>query len=222
MLRFLLIIIFLLPAAAVAAPDFNRDVLPIFSDNCFKCHGPDANARKAKLRLDLKEGALRAKDAVIAPGKSTESELIARILSDDPDEQMPPPDSRLKLSPAQKATLKAWVDSGAKWGEHWAYEPPKPVAVPKVKQTNWPRDPLDAFILTRLERDRLKPSPAADRITWLRRVTLDLTGLPPAPKDVGAFVKDKSPKAFETVVDRLLASPRYGERMAWDWLEAAR
>jgi hypothetical protein len=222
MLRFLLIIFLLLPVVAVAAPDFSREVLPILSDTCFKCHGPDANARKAKLRLDLKEGALRAKDAVIVPGKSTESELIARILSDDPDEQMPPPDSRLKLSVLQKATLKAWVDSGAKWGQHWAYESPKQVAVPKVKQSNWPLDKIDSFILSRMEREGLKPSPAADRVTWLRRVTLDLTGLPPAQKDVEAFVTDKSPKAFDTVVDRLLASPRYGERMAWDWLEAAR
>ena len=188
MLRFLLIIFLLLPVATIAAPDFNRDVLPIFSDNCFKCHGPDANARKAKLRLDLKEGALRTKDAVIVPGKSTESELISRILSNDPDELMPPPESNLKLTATQKATLKAWVDAGAEWSKHWAYEPPKQVAVPKVKQTNWPLDKIDSFILARMESEGLKPSPAADRITWLRRVTLDLTGLPPAPKDVEAFV----------------------------------
>ena len=133
-----LIMILLLPVAAIAAPDFSRDVLPILSDTCFKCHGPDANARKAKLRLDLKEGALRTKDAVIVPGKSTESELISRILSNDPDELMPPPDSNLKLTVEQKATLKAWVDAGAKWSKHWAYESLKPVSVPKVKLTNWP------------------------------------------------------------------------------------
>ena len=161
MLRFLLITILLLPVGAVAlnaAPDFSREVLPILSDNCFKCHGPDANARKAKLRLDRQENVLRKKDAIIVPGKSAESELIARIFSSDPDEQMPPPDSKLKLTAAQKATLKAWVDAGAKWGKHWAYEPPKPVAVPKVKNAEWLRNEIDSFILARLERERLKPS----------------------------------------------------------------
>jgi len=219
MLRFLLIMILLLPLLAKASPDFNRDVLPILSDTCFKCHGPDANARKAKLRLDVEA---EAKKEVILPGKSAESEIIARIFSGDPDELMPPPKSKLKLTGAQKATLKEWVDAGAKWSKHWAYEAPKPVAVPKVKQAQWPRDTLDAFILARLEREGLKPSTAANRITWLRRVTLDLTGLPPTLVEVEAFEKDQSPKAFETVVNRLLASPRYGERMAWDWLEAAR
>ena len=128
MLRFLLITILLLPVGAVAlnaAPDFSREVLPILSDNCFKCHGPDANARKAKLRLDRKESTLREKDPIIIPGKSAESELIARIFSSDPDEHMPPAESKLNLTAAQKATLKAWVDAGAKWGKHWAYEPPR-------------------------------------------------------------------------------------------------
>ena len=154
MLRFLLIIILLLPAAAIAAPDFNRDVLPIFSDNCFKCHGPDANARKAKLRLDVETD---AKKEVILPGKSAESEIIARIFSEDADELMPPPETNLKLTAAQKATLKAWIDAGAKWGKHWAYETPKPIPVPKVKQADWPRDGIDAFILARLEQEGLKP-----------------------------------------------------------------
>ena len=202
-----------------AAPDFSRDVLPILSDTCFACHGPDANARKAKLRLDVEADAKRE---AIVPGKSAESEIIARIFSEDADELMPPPESNLKLTAAQKATLKEWIDAGAKWGKHWAYETPKPVAPPKVKLTDWPRSGIDNFILARLEREGLKPSKAADRITWLRRVTLDLTGLPPTLREVDAFQKDKSHKAFETVVDRLLASPRYGERMAWDWLEAAR
>ena len=219
MRRFLFIAILSVACNVFAAPDFSRDVLPILSDTCFKCHGPDANARKAKLRLDVEA---EAKKEVIIPGKSAESEIIARIFSEDADELMPPPETNLKLTAAQKATLKAWVDAGAKWGKHWAYESLKPVAVPKVKQANWPRDGIDTFILSRLEQEGLKPSAAADRITWLRRVTLDLTGLPPTLPEVDAFLKDKSPKAFETVVDRLLASPRYGERMAWDWLEAAR
>lgn len=219
MSRVWLITILLLPLSGVAAPDFSRDVLPILSDTCFKCHGPDANARKAKLRLDVEA---EAKKEVIVPGKSAESEMIARIFSTDTDELMPPPESKIKLTAAQKATLKAWVDAGAKWGQHWAYEVPKPVALPKVQRGDWPRDGLDAFILARLEHEGLQPSKAADRITWLRRVTLDLTGLPPTLAEVDAFLKDQTPKAFETVVDRLLASPRYGERMAWDWLEAAR
>jgi len=219
MRRFLFIAILSVACSVFAAPDFSRDVLPILSDTCFKCHGPDANARKAKLRLDVEA---EAKKEVIIPGKSAESEIIARIFSEDSDEQMPPSDSNLKLTAAQKAILKAWVDAGAKWGKHWAYETPKPVAIPKVKQADWPHDGIDAFILARLEREGLKPSKAADRITWLRRVTLDLTGLPPTLAEVDAFQKDKSPQAFENVVDRLLASPRYGERMAWDWLEAAR
>ena len=182
MLRLLLITILLLPVGAVAlnaAPDFSRDVLPILSDNCFKCHGPDANARKAKLRLDRKESALRKKDAIIVPGKSGASELIARIFSSDPDEQMPPAESKLNLTAVQKATLKAWVDAGAKWGKHWAYEPPRRLALPQVKNAKWPRNEIDNFILARLERERLKPSAEADKITWLRRVSLDLTGLPP-------------------------------------------
>jgi hypothetical protein len=228
MLRFLLITILLLPVGAVAlnaAPDFSREVLPILSNYCFQCHGPDASARKAKLRLDREEFALRKKDALIVPGKSAESELIARIFSGDPDEQMPPPDSKLKLTAEQKATLKAWVDAGAKWGKHWAYEPPRRPALPKVKNSKWPRNEIDNFILARLEREGLKPSAEADKITWLRRVSLDLTGLPPTLAEVDAFKKAlgaNRKSAFESVVDRLLASPRYGERMAWDWLEAAR
>ena len=223
--RILLITILLLPIGVSAAPDFSREVLPIFSDNCFQCHGPDANARKAKLRLDREEFALRKKDVLIVPGRSEESELIARIFSSDPDEQMPPPDSKLKLTAAQKATLKAWVDSGAKWGKHWAYEPPRRPPLPKVKNAKWPRNEIDNFILARLERESLRPSPEANKITWLRRVSLDLTGLPPTPEEVDAFLKSsiENPKSsFEKIVDRLLASPRYGERMAWDWLEAAR
>ena len=217
-----LILFFLLPLAALAAPDFSRDVLPILSDTCFTCHGPDANARKAKLRLDVEADAKRE---VIVPGKSAESEIIARIFSDDADELMPPPKSNLQLTAEQKATLKAWVDAGAKWGKHWAYESLKPVAVPKVKQAGWPRVGLDAFILERLEREGLKPSAGAEAVTWLRRVTLDLTGLPPTINEVDAFKKaltENRKTAFENVADRLLASPRYGERMAWDWLEAAR
>jgi mono/diheme cytochrome c family protein len=202
--------------------DFARDVRPILSDNCFHCHGPDPNTRKAGLRLDTKEGAFRQKKgrSMIVPGKSGESEVVRRTASDDPSEVMPPPDSNRKLTPKQIETLKAWVDQGAKWGQHWAFVPPKRGEVPSTKHqiTN----PIDAFVFARLEKEGLSPSPEAMKETWLRRVTLDLTGLPPTLAEVDAFLKDASPGAYEAVVDRLLASPRYGERMAADWLDLAR
>ena len=215
------------PAAVEPADrvDFARDVLPILSDNCFHCHGPDEQARKAKLRLDTKEGAYRVKDdvAVVRPGKSDDSELIRRVFTDDADELMPPPDGVRKLTPAQKQVLKRWVDQGAAWGTHWAFVPPaaKP-PVPIVKRKEWARNAVDPFVLARLEREGLSPQPEADRERLIRRVTLDLTGLPPTPAEVDAFVADASPGAYERVVDRLLASPRYGERMASDWLDIAR
>ncbi|HEY7157679.1 MAG TPA: PSD1 and planctomycete cytochrome C domain-containing protein [Gemmataceae bacterium] len=201
---------------------FGRDVLPILSDNCFLCHGPDARKRKADLRLDTKEGALRRDDPVIVPGKSGDSELFRRIASDDPGEIMPPPKANRKLTAGQIALLKRWIDEGAKWGKHWAFEKPARPPLPAVNEKNWPRNPIDFFVLARLEAEGLKPSPPASKETLLRRVTLDLTGLPPTLAEMDAFRADNSPDAYEKVVDRLLASPRYGERMAWEWLDAAR
>ena len=213
----------MLVAALQAAPaDFGREVLPILSDHCFKCHGPDEKARKGKLRLDTKEGALRTEKPVLIAGKSSRSELIRRITSKDPDVMMPPPESKLKLAPAQIAAIKSWVDAGAAWSKHWAFEPPKRAALPAVKNTKWPRNEIDRFILARLEFEGLQPSLEADKVTLLRRVSLDLTGLPPSQVELAAFLKDPSPAAYESAVDRMLASPRYGERMAWDWLDAAR
>ena len=205
---------------AKAQVDFARDVLPILSDKCFHCHGPDDKARKASLRLDTQAGAFRTKNGVttILPGKPGDSEVIRRMLSDDADEMMPPPDSNRKLDAKQKATLKKWVEEGAKWGRHWAYEPlPKSVPVPGNDA-----NPIDAFIRSKLTQEGLVPSPAATKETWLRRVSLDLTGLPPTPAELDAFAKDNSAQAFEKVVDLLLASPRFGERMASDWLDLAR
>lgn len=202
--------------------DFGRDVLPILSDQCFQCHGPDAKARKADLRLDTREGALGGGSPVIVPGKSVESEFIARIVSDDPDEVMPPSKSKRKLTPAQIETLRRWVDQGAHWGKHWSYEPPRRPPLPSLKNPAWPVNAIDAFILARLEREGLAPSAEASRETLIRRASLDLTGLPPTLAEVDAFLADTRPDAYERVVDRLLASPRYGERMAWDWLDAAR
>jgi mono/diheme cytochrome c family protein len=209
-------------AAAPPAVDFRRDVLPILADHCFACHGPDAHARKANLRLDQAAGALRQQDPVIVPGRSAESEVIIRVTSDDPDERMPPPRKGRTLSPAQVDCLKRWIDEGALWGRHWAFEPPRAQVPPFPPGRTWPRNPIDAFVLARLDSQGLKPSPEAPRTTLIRRVTLDLTGLPPTPSEVDAFLQDGSADAYERVVDRLLQSPRFGERMASRWLDAAR
>ncbi len=199
---------------------FNRDIRPILADNCFACHGPDRPARKADLRLDRREEAIKAK--AFEPGKADQSELVTRIFSTDPDEMMPPPKSHKRLTDAQKDLLKRWIAAGAEYQPHWSFIAPKRPALPVVKQADWVRNPIDHFILARLDRENLKPSPEASRKTLIRRVTLDVTGLPPTPAEVDDFLADASPHAYEKVVDRLLASPRYGERMVWEWLDAAR
>ncbi len=205
--------------------DFARQIRPILSDNCFRCHGPDDKERKAKLRLDLKEkafGELRSGGHAIVPGNSKKSELIARITAAKEGERMPPVKSTKKLTPEQVELIRQWIEQGAEWSEHWAFVPAKRSALPAVLNKTWPRNAIDHFILARLEKEGLKPSPEADRVTLIRRLTLDLTGLPPTPAEVGAFLADKSPDAYEKVVERLLASPHYGERLAVDWLDAAR
>ncbi len=211
-------------ALATESVNFDRDIRPILSDNCYKCHGPDEQVRKAKLRLDTKDGMFRLKDgkSVIVPGKSDQSEMARRISSHDPDEMMPPPDSNRKLTVAQIALIKRWIDEGAKWSLHWAFVAPKRAALPSVHDKDWPRNPIDRFVLARLEHEGLSPAKQASRERLIRRVSFDLTGLPPAPQEVDAFVNDASTDAYEKVVDRLLASPRYGERMAVDWLDVAR
>jgi hypothetical protein len=214
------------PAARAAAPpspalDFNKQIRPILADNCYACHGPDDKKRKAKLRLDTRQGAFGRK-GVIVPGRSAESELVARITSDDPDHLMPPVKSGKHLTPRQVELLRQWVDQGAPWAEHWAFVPPKRPALPPVKDMGWVRSPIDRFILARLEREGLRPSAEADKAALLRRVTLDLTGLPPTPAAVDAFLADPSPEAYAKVVDRLLESQRFGEHLARYWLDAAR
>jgi hypothetical protein len=209
-------------AAAPPGVDFSRDVLPVLSERCFVCHGPDAKNRKADLRLDRKESALRADDPVIVPGKSGESALIERITSADLDEVMPPPKAGKPLVAAEVDVLRRWVDQGAPWGKHWAFEPPVQSALPVVAEPGTVRNPIDRFVLARLDSEKLRPAPEAPRETLIRRLALDLTGLPPTTAEVDAFLADRAPGAYERVVDRLLASPRYGERMAIDWLDEAR
>jgi len=197
---------------------FSRDVLPIFAENCFQCHGPDEKARKAKLRLDTHEGVLK----VVDPGKSDSSELVRRIFAQADDGGMPPPKANRKLTADQKETLRRWVDQGASWGKHWAYEAPVRPSLPAVKKTVWTRNPIDFFVLAQLEKEGLSPSQQASKETLIRRVTLDLTGIPPTIREIDVFLADHSPSAYEKLVDRLLDSPRFGERMAMDWLDDAR
>ena len=213
-----------LPTATRAAVDFNRDLRPVLSDNCYHCHGPDVKARKADLRLDTKDGAFRVKDgkSVILPGQGSQSELYRRLVATDPDDLMPPPKSHRKLTPAQIDLVRRWIDEGANWSQHWAFTPPTRPALPKIKNTAWPRNGIDHFVLAELEKSSLSPAPPAAKETLIRRVSLDLTGLPPTPAEVDTFLADPAADAYEKVVDRLLRSPRYGERMVWDWLDAAR
>jgi hypothetical protein len=199
---------------------YNRDVRPILSDNCFACHGFDPKNRKADLRLDTFEGA--TSDGAIVPGDVAKSEVWSRIITGDEDEIMPPPKSHKTLTAAQKNTLKRWIESGAKYETHWSFMPLAVVRPPEVKTAAWAKNDLDRFILARLESEGLKPSAEATKENLIRRLSLDLTGLPPTLAEVDAFVADTSPQAFEKVVDRLLKSPHYGERMALDWLDAAR
>lgn len=199
--------------------NYNRDIRPILSDKCFYCHGPDDGHREADLRLD-EEAA--AHDSAIVAGKPGESELIARILSSDPDEQMPPVDAGKTLSSDEIDLLRRWVEQGGKYEGHWSFIAPTRPELPTVQQSDWARNAIDRFVLARLEAEGLTPSPVADRPTLIRRVSLDLTGLPPTPDEVDAFVNDTSENAYEKVVDRLLMSERYGERMALFWLDAAR
>ncbi|HQZ63945.1 MAG TPA: PSD1 and planctomycete cytochrome C domain-containing protein [Planctomycetaceae bacterium] len=205
--------------------NYDRDVRPILSDTCYKCHGPDAAERKAGLRLDSAEGAtvrLESGVSAIVPGKADESELLKRILSTDPDLVMPPPESGMKLTPQQQQKLTKWIEQGAEFKGHWSFIRPQRPALPAVSDEAWCRNPIDRFVMRKLDEAGLKPSPEADRAALIRRVTLDLTGLPPTPSEVQAFQDDPDSKAYEKVVDRLLASPRYGEQMTRYWLDLVR
>ncbi len=220
------LLLFFLPGLGRAADEvqFNRDIRPILSDNCFFCHGPDKGQRQADLRLDREEQVFADREGikVLVPGKPEKSELYRRIVSQDEAEHMPPRDSGRKLTDREIALIRQWITQGAEWQQHWSLIPPVSPNLPNVQGAGWCRNPIDRFILARLEREGLTPSAEAAKATLLRRVTLDLTGLPPTPAEVEAFLADDRPNAYERVVDRLFASPRYGERMAMNWLDAAR
>ena len=239
----LLAVSVLVPAAPSHAAEklgYNRDIRPILSDKCFHCHGPDKNKRDSGLRLDVREDAIADRDGfhAIMPGKPDESEIIARISTTDADDHMPPAKAKLEsLTAAEVAMLKRWIAEGAEYEKHWAFIPLKPETVrsaqssvlsksadPKLSTEHWAlrTQPVDAAVSVSLAQRGLKLQPEADRDTIIRRVSFDITGLPPSPQEVADFEKDTAPGAYERVVDRLLASPRFGERMAVDWLDIAR
>jgi hypothetical protein len=219
-------------AAPAEKVDFNRDIRPILSETCFQCHGPDKAQREADLRLDQKDGLFSTKDngPVVVPGKPAESQLYERITSTDGEQRMPPADSGRKLSSRQIELIRRWIEQGAEWKGHWAYVSPTRPAVPKVGQASslpgrqdaYPTNPIDAFMLATLRDQGLTLSPEADRVTLIRRLSFDLRGLPPMPEEVEAFVADRSPRAYQALVERFLASPQYGERMALYWLDLVR
>ena len=213
------------PPAVTSRVDFTRQIRPLLSDRCFRCHGPDASRRKAKLRLDVREGAFKKLDAgwaVVKPGDPSKSELVRRITTDDTDDMMPPPEAKLSLTDDEKALLTRWVAEGAEYRPHWSLAPVAARALPLRAGTGGPSNPIDAFVRQRLEQEGLTPAPQASPEALVRRLAFDLTGLPPRVEDIDAFAADPSEAAYQRLVDRYLASPAYGERMAVDWLDLAR
>ena len=213
-----------LTMAADESVSFNRDIRPLLARTCFACHGPDGKARKGDLRLDTAVGATvdLGDHRAVTPGKPDESELVQRIESDDPNTVMPPPDSGHTLTPVEKALLRKWIAAGGEYKVHWSFTPPQKPALPTVRQTDWPSHAIDHFVLAKLESAGLAPSDVADRYRLIRRMSLDLTGLPPTLEEADAFARDTSDEAFSKVVDRLLASEAYGEHWARMWLDLAR
>jgi Protein of unknown function (DUF1553)/Protein of unknown function (DUF1549)/Concanavalin A-like lectin/glucanases superfamily/Planctomycete cytochrome C len=215
-------------SAADSSPkvDFTAEIKPLLSDRCFQCHGPDQNQREAELRFDLKEDVFSHKTdedvPLIKPGDSAGSALIQRLTSKDPDTVMPPPDMELDLTEKEIKKIALWIDQGAHWEEHWSFKPIKDIKIPSVKKKSWPENEIDYFILNRIEKSGLAPSSRATKEQLIRRLSFDLTGLPPSIKEIDQYLNDKSPAAYEKVVDRLLNSKHYGERMAVPWLDLAR
>ncbi|MGE3779523.1 MAG: DUF1549 domain-containing protein, partial [Pirellulaceae bacterium] len=207
------------------AVDFGRKIRPLLADKCFACHGPDSEHREGNLRLDTREGLFGTGDSgvpAVVAGKPEESALYQRLTTDNADERMPPADSEKKLTADEIALVQRWIEQGATWQQHWSLVAPVRPSVPTPRRAEWPHNDVDRFILARLEQEGLQPSRPADSVALMRRVTLDLTGLPPTPQEVDAFLADRSPQAYELLVDRLLKSPHYGEHMARYWLDAAR
>lgn len=213
-----------LEARAAEAVQFNRDIRPILAEACFHCHGPDPGTRKASLRLDTEAGFFTSREdgPTVVKGQPDKSPLWQRIITDDTDDVMPPKESHKDLKPEQKELIKRWIAEGAPWQPHWSFMPPKKTALPEVKNAGWVRNPVDRFVLAKLEGAGLQPAAEADKRTLARRASLDITGLPPEPAVVEAFIKDASPDAYEKYVDTLLKSERYGEHRARYWLDAAR
>ena len=220
----LLLIVATGSAAEPQRVNFTRDIRPILSDACYECHGPSAKDRKAELRLDIRAEALAARDGnpAIVAGDPLASALVQRISSTDAEERMPPADATRQLTAEEIRKIRAWIEQGVDWENLWSLTPVEKTALPAVTKTEWPRNGLDYFVLQRLEGSGLQPSPEADRETLIRRLTLDLTGLPPTLEEIDAFLGDTNPDAYEKLVERLLASPHYGERMSLEWLDAAR
>ena len=222
---FVLLVTSSVARAATPTVKFNRDIRPIMSDTCFRCHGPDSKSRMAGLRLDIRQDALKTtKSGVtpIVPGDPAKSAIIQRVFAENPAKIMPPKQAHKELTAAQKDMIKRWVAEGAEYEGHWAYEPIRKSQPPTVADASMVRNPIDAFIQDKLEQEHLKPSPEADRRTLLRRVTFDLTGVPPTQEEMNAFLEDKSADAYEKVVDRLLASQRQAEMQTMRWLDAVR
>jgi hypothetical protein len=218
-------ILLLLPVLPLFSKiDFNKEIRPILSDKCFKCHGPDAKNQKSDFRLDSFEQSIKDHKGMVGltPGSLEDSEIHWRIHSDDPIDIMPPPESKLPLSKKEIDLLDRWIREGGKYEKHWSFKPlPKSVSVPKSNHLK-PRNQIDHFIAQKLEEEKLEPSSETDRVTWLRRVTFDLTGLPPTLSEIDAFLTDTSEEAFEKIVDRLLSSDEYAERMTSEWMDVAR
>ena len=221
-----LLFVLSLVTASTHAASFNDEIRPILADRCFACHGPDSAARKADLRLDQEQFAkAQLSDSgvfPIVPGKPENSAIIQRLKSHDPDEVMPPPESKITVSKKEIALIEEWIADGAEWQRHWAFIPPQKATPPAVNNNIWPRNLIDPFILTKLETQNLKPAAPADKAHLLRRLHFDLTGLPPSITQLDAFLADKSEDAVARVVDQLLASPAFGERLALEWLDVAR
>ena len=206
-------------------PDFDRDIRPILSENCFACHGPDSQQRQADLRLDLSEGHSQKRPSgrsILVPGDAEKSLLFERIRSDNKHLRMPPASSGKELTDRQIELIRRWIDGGARYQTHWAFQAPESPHRPAVEDSAWTTNPIDFFVLAQLERKGLAPKAPADRATLIRRLTLDLLGLPPSLEEIDQFLADRSEDAYENLVDRLLKSPHYGERWGRWWLDAAR